>query len=87
MGNINPRPVFVPAPGTPTPCKKAETRWGSFYGYSSHRTMAEVMAEEATKRLQPRGGRFGRFKHCWGCVARSVCPWPNECPRCAEMAA
>jgi hypothetical protein len=27
------------------------------------------------------------FKSCWGCVARCVCPWPQDCPRAAEMVA
>jgi hypothetical protein len=52
-----------------------------------HRTMAEVMAEEVRKQgvrrsrndPPPRGA-------CWGCIDRTVCPWPNDCQRCAEMA-
>lgn len=42
----------------------------------------ELLKARQAVKVTPR-----KFTHCWGCVARSVCAWPNDCPRCAEMAA
>ena len=87
MSNISPNPRFVPTPGKPTAAPPMDLfgpigrRWCY---YANHRTMAQVMADEER---QARKSAPAKFTHCWGCVARAVCPFPQDCPRCREMAA
>ena len=37
----------------------------------------EYMRKRREKKRQPKSCEF---THCWGCIARSVCPFPAECP-------
>lgn len=75
MSNIKLHPRFVPTPGTPTAAP-------AYFPYK-HGMLAEVTARKERRASV----KDGKFRHCWGCVARSVCPFQNDCPRCAEMAA
>jgi hypothetical protein len=96
VSNINPNPRFVPTPGTPTAAAPPTHAVGGFGVWINHRSMEVVMLAELedARRAVAREKKAIRqaYKHpplgpCWGCIDRSVCPFPNDCPRCREMAA
>lgn len=92
MTNINPRPVFIPTPGTPTAAQPPTHTVGGFGVWLNHRTLAQVRAEEERvalqlqRRAQDKAARAERRerlgKLCGTCRGKSIAWKVGHCPGC-----